>query len=93
LAYVHNGKAYPYVSVHERYGEFVRLIARGDEIYDIMTVMRVYIIMKLLPRVRDVISAVDVVRYLRDFEVLFWYVKFSQTRTAVKAFKALYGLR
>jgi len=93
LVYIHDGKSYPYASVHERYGDFVRLVARGDEMYDIMTVMRVFILMKVLPRVRDVIRAVDVIRDMRDFETLFWYVKISKTQSAVKAFKTLYGLR
>jgi len=93
LAYLHNGRAYTYTSVHERYLEFIRLITHKDEIYDIMTVMRVFILMKVLPRIRDVIRAVDVIRDMRDFEVLFWYVKISKTQSAIKAFKTLYGLR
>jgi len=94
LAYLNNGKVYIYASVNERYWEFVRLVARGDEIYDIMTVMRVFILMKVLPRVKDVVEATDVVRNMRDFEVLFWYVKFAKMpNQAAKAFKALYGVR
>jgi len=93
LAYLHNGRAYTYASVDERHGELIRLVARGDEIHDIMTVMRTFILMRILPRVKDAVRAVDVVRELRDFEVLFWYVKFTKSRTAVRAFKVLYGLR
>jgi len=94
LSYFNNGKTYTYASVHERHREFIHLITRGNEIYDIITVMRTYILMKMLPRVKDVVRATDVVRDLRDFEVLFWYVKFAKTpNRAIKAFKALYGLR
>jgi len=94
LAYVHGGKIHAYTSVHERYWEFVRLVAGGDEIYDIITVMRIFVLMKILPRVRDAVRATDVVREMRDFEVLFWYVKLARVpAAAVNAFKALYGLR
>jgi len=93
LVYVHGGKTYPYASVHERYWEFVRLVAGNDEIHDIVTVMRVFVLMRVLPRVKDVIKAVDVVRDMRDFEALFWYVKFNKASSAIKAFKTLYELR
>jgi len=93
LAYVYDGKKESYASVSDKYEEFIRLIAKSDDIYDIMTVMRLYILMKILPRVKDVVKATDVVRNLRDFEVLFWYVKFNKASSAIKAFKTLYGLR
>jgi len=94
LAYVHDGKTYPYASVHEKYREFVRLVAGGDEIYDIITFMRTFILMRILPRVKDVVRATDVIRDMRDFEVLFWYVKFvKMPNRAVRAFKVLYDLR
>jgi len=93
LAYLHDGKAYTYASAHERYWEFIRLIASKDEIYDVMTVMRLFVLIKVLPRVKDVVRATDVVRDLRDFEVLFWFVKFNKAPSAIKAFKTLYGLR
>jgi len=93
LAYVYDSKKEVYASVSDKYEEFVRLIAKSNEIYDIMTVMRLFVLMRVLPRVKDVIKAVDVVRDMRDFEVLFWYVKFNKASSAIKAFKTLYELR
>jgi len=92
LAYITDGREDVYAEVPEEYEEYLRLVARTTKIYDILAVMRVYILMKLLDHVIDKAKATDVVRMIRDFEVMFWFSKFHIASTAVEAFKVLHEI-
>lgn len=92
LEYRANGSRVKYASCNAVYEPLIRLIVKDSQIYDIIQVMRVYIAIKAIPHAKGKeIKLVDVIREMRDFEALFWYVKISKHGLkAISAFKKLY---
>lgn len=89
LEYVAGRVRVKYTACSAEYEYYVRAVA--GELSDLVTVMRTYVAMRVLPYVENKAALVDLVREMPDGDVLFWYRAFlNYDMKAISAFKRLY---
>lgn len=89
LEYAAGKERVRYATCSADYEHYVRAVA-GD-LNDLITVMRTYLVIRMLPYVENKAELVDLVREMPDGDVLFWYrALLNYDKRAISAFKRLY---